>query len=246
MKEYANFITYVDWRPLNLYVFSRIYANIFENENAISLCNFQMCFFSSQNCAAANYSVKKFIMANSERSLSPPLYQVHETKDGRLVSFFHVSSMLPLQLSLQVNRTLQVEWPHHPPGNKKLFDGYIMKSELPAPISAPDAAAVNEAAYGIRNYIGAATLSEVKDKLRNHDFLIFYRLPEIQKDGDLPQSIGLTMGYSTANGKVYYLPIQCEHQRWTVQLPDGQLQLNFRTIQNLVEFFLTYGFNTSK
>ena len=40
-------------------------------------------FFDTQNCV-----VKKFFMAKSERSLSPPLYQVHETKDGRLVSFF--------------------------------------------------------------------------------------------------------------------------------------------------------------
>ena len=122
-----------------------------------------------------------------------------------------------------------------------------MKSQFPAPIAnVPDekAVPVNEANHGIRNYIGAATLSEVNIKLRDHDFVIFYPLPDIRNGGDLQQNISLTMGYSTSNGKVYYLPIKCEHQLWYIQLPDGQRHLNFRTIQNLVEYYLTYGFNT--
>uniref|UniRef100_A0AC34FW44 Uncharacterized protein n=2 Tax=Panagrolaimus sp. ES5 TaxID=591445 RepID=A0AC34FW44_9BILA len=52
-------------------------------------------------------------MRERQRSQSPPTYQVYETKDGRLV-----------------NRTLQVQWPNHSIGNKKLFDGYILKEGL--------------------------------------------------------------------------------------------------------------------
>ena len=117
-----------------------------------------------------------------------------------------------------------------------------MKPDLPAPITnAPDAVPVNEEHRGIRNYIGAATLSEVNIKLREHDFVIFYPLPDIRNGGDLQQNISLTMGYSTSNGKVYYLPIKCEHQRWYIELQDGQRQITFGTIQNLVEYYLTYG-----